>query len=375
MYDFVVVGAGLFGAVFAYEVNKTGRKVLVIEKRDHIGGNCFSYDDAETNINIHKYGPHIFHTPDKKIWDYINSFADFNNYQHRVLTTAGGKVYSLPINLATINKFYNLNLTPDEAAEFLKSKISAIPKPANLEEKAISLIGRELYEVFIKGYTIKQWNCDPRDLPAEVIARLPVRTSSNDVYYDDDYQGMPIGGYAPIFEKLFKDIPLELKTDYFEKRDYWKSIARTIVYTGPLDRYFDYRYGKLRWRSCRFEIQKMPLDDYQGVSIMNYADAEVPYTRILEPKHFYREKVNLYNGTVVIREYPCDDPGEPYYPVCSKTDREVLAKYQEAQIQEKNVVFGGRLAEYKYYDMWQVISRALKQVEKLLGVNPLAFPV
>ncbi len=367
MYDFVVVGAGLFGAVFAHEVKKAGRKVLVIEKRDHIGGNCYSYDDPETGINIHKYGPHIFHTPDKQIWDYVNSFADFNNYRHRVLTTAGGKVYFLPINLKTINKFYNLNLTPDEAAEFLKSKISVISKPANLEEKAISLIGRELYEAFIKSYTIKQWNCDPKDLPAEVIARLPVRTSSNDVYYDDDYQGMPVGGYTPIFEKMFKDIPVEMKTDFFEKRDYWKSVAATIVYTGPVDRYFNYKWGKLHWRSCRFEIQRMPLDDYQGISIMNYADAEVPYTRVLEPKHFYSEGINLSRGTVVIKEYPCDDPEEPYYPVRLKADREMLAKYQEAQNREKDVIFGGRLAEYKYYDMWQVISQALRQAEKYRG--------
>ncbi|PKN51837.1 MAG: UDP-galactopyranose mutase [Deltaproteobacteria bacterium HGW-Deltaproteobacteria-13] len=365
MYDFVVVGAGFFGAVFAHEVQKAGKRVLVIEKRDHIGGNCYSYDDPETNINIHKYGPHIFHTPDKKIWDYMNSFADFNHYQHRVLTNAGGRIYSMPINLATINQFYNLTLTPGEAGEFLKSKIPAIPTPANLEEKAISLIGPELYETFIKGYTIKQWDCDPGDLPAEVITRLPVRTSYDNIYYNDHYQGMPIGGYMPIFTKLLEGVSLELKTDFFEKRDYWRSLARTIVYTGPIDRYFDYRYGKLRWRSVRFEIEKMSLEDYQGVSIMNYADQQVPYTRILEPKHFYRESINLSRGTVVIREYPCDDPDEPYYPVNLKADQAILSEYQKAQSQEKNVVFGGRLAEYKYYDMYQVISSALKQVEKL----------
>jgi UDP-galactopyranose mutase len=371
MYDFVVVGAGFFGAVFAHEVKKSGKKVLVIEKRDHIGGNCYSYDDPETNINIHKYGPHIFHTPDKNIWDYINSFADFNNYQHRVLTTAGGKVYSLPINLSTINQFYNLTLTPGEAAEFLKSKTPEISSSGNLEEKAISLIGRDLYEAFVKGYTIKQWDCDPRELPAEVITRLPVRTSYDDIYYDDNYQGMPIGGYTPIFEKLFRDIPLELKTDFFARRDYWKSVAKTLVYTGPLDRYFNYQYGKLRWRSCRFEIEKMQLDDYQGISIMNYADQEMPYTRILEPKHFYRERAHLSRGTIVIREYPCHDQSEPYYPVRSKTDREILAKYQKAQSQEKDIMFGGRLAEYKYYDMDMVISRALQQVKKLLKVYPI----
>jgi UDP-galactopyranose mutase len=368
MYDFVVVGAGFFGAVFAHEVKKAGKKVLVIERRDHIGGNCYSYDDSKTDINIHKYGPHIFHTPDKNIWDYINSFADFNNYQHRVLTTAGGMIYSMPINLATINQFYNLTLTPREAGKFLKSKITAIPRPANLEEKAISLIGRELYEAFIKGYTIKQWDCDPRDLPAEVITRLPVRTSYDDIYYDDNYQGMPIGGYTPIFKKLLKGISLELKTDFFAKRDYWRSIARTIVYTGPIDRYFNYNYGKLRWRSCRFEIKKLSMDDYQGVSIMNYADKEVFYTRILEPKHFYRERADVSRGTIVIREYPCDDPAEPYYPVGLKADKEMLAKYKRASTREKNVVFGGRLAEYKYYDMYQVISRALKQAGNLLKV-------
>ena len=366
MYDFIVVGAGVFGAVFACEVKKAGKNVLVIEKRDHIGGNCYSYDYPGTSINVHKYGPHIFHTSSEKIWKYINSFAVFNHYRHRVLTTAGGKVYSLPINLATINKFYNLALTPDEAAEFLKSKIPAISSPQNLEEKSISLIGRELYETFVKGYTIKQWDCNPKDLPAEVITRLPVRTTYDDIYYDDNYQGMPVGGYTPIFEKLLKGIQVELKTDFFEKRDYWRSVAKTLVYTGPIDRYFSYRYGKLRWRSCRFEIEEMQLDDYQSVSIMNYADREVPYTRILEPKHFYSERTHLSRGTVVIREYPCDNPAEPYYPVRLKTDQEMLVEYQKAQNQEKNVIFGGRLAEYKYYNMDQVISRALEQVEKLL---------
>ena len=367
MYDFAVVGAGFFGAVFAHEVRKAGKKVLVIEKRDHIGGNCYSFDDSETRINIHKYGPHIFHTPDKDIWDYVHSFADFNDYRHRVLTTAGGKIYSLPINLTTINQFYNLNLTPDEAGRFLKSKASAIASPGNLEEKALSLIGRELYETFIKGYTIKQWNCDPKELPAEVIARLPVRTSTHDVYYDDDYQGMPVGGYTPIFEKMLKDIPVETNTDFFEKKDYWMSVAKTIVYTGPLDRYFNYKWGQLRWRSCRFEVEKMTLDDYQGVSIMNYADQEVPYTRILEPKHFYRERMHLKRGTVVIREYPCDDAEEPFYPVRLKTDQEKLAEYQRAQGRERNVIFGGRLAEYKYYDMHQVISKALRQARESSG--------
>lgn len=368
MYDFIIVGAGFFGAVFAHEAGKAGKKVLVIEKRDHIGGNCYSYDDPKTNINIHKYGPHIFHTPDKKIWEYINSFAAFNGYQHRVLTKAAGRVYSMPINLATINQFYHLSLTPREAGKFLKSRMTTVSKSANLEEKAISLIGKDLYEAFIKGYTIKQWNCDPRKLPAEVISRLPVRTSYDDIYYDDHYQGMPVGGYTPIFRTLLRGIPLELKTDFFKRRDYWQSRARMIVYTGPVDRYFNYRYGALRWRSCRFEIEKKSCDDYQGVSIMNYADRDVPYTRILEPKHFYRERFHLSKGTVVIREYPCDDPAEPYYPVGLRGDRKKMAEYRKVQRKEKNVIFGGRLAEYKYYDMYQVISKSLEQVRKILKV-------
>ncbi len=369
MYDFLVVGAGFFGAVFAYEVKKAGKKVLVIEKRDHIGGNCYSYDDSGTNINIHKYGPHIFHTPDKNIWDYVNTFTDFNNYRHRVLTTARGKIYPFPIHLTTINKFYNLNLSSDEAATFLKSKSLAISKPANLEEKALSLIGRKLYEAFIKGYTAKQWGCDPRELPAEVIMRLPVRTSDNDSYYDDDFQGMPVGGYTPIFEKLLSGISVKLKTDFFDKRDYWQSCAKIIVYTGPIDRYFQYRFGKLNWRSCRFETEKMPLDDFQGTSIMNYADREIPYTRIIEPKHFHPEKSGMSRDTVVIREYPCDNPDEPYYPARLKKDQETLARYQALQSCEKNVVFGGRLAEYKYYDMHHVISQALQQTKKYRTVK------
>lgn len=369
MYDFVVVGAGFFGAVFAHEVKKAGKKVLVIEKRDHIGGNCYSCDDSETCINIHKYGPHIFHTPDKTIWNYIKSFADFNDYRHRVLTTVGGQIYSLPINLTTINQFYHLNLTPGEAVEFLKSKTSAISSPRNLEEKAISLVGKELYEAFIKGYSAKQWGCDPRELPAEIITRLPVRTSDNDLYYDDDYQGMPAGGYTPIFEKLLSDIPVELKKDFFEKRDYWRSVAKMLVYSGPVDRYFNYCHGKLRWRSCRFEIEKMNLDNYQDISVMNYADVDVPYTRIIEPRHFYPERAHLSKGTVIIKEYACDDPEEPYYPVRLHTDQEMLAKYQKAQKQEKGVLFGGRLAEYKYYDMYQVISRALQLAEKTLEMD------
>lgn len=370
MYDFVVVGTGFFGSVFSHEAVKAGKKVLVIEKREHIGGNCYSYDDPETRINVHQYGPHIFHTSDKNIWDYINAFAGFNDYRHRVLITSRGTVYSLPINLATINQFYHLNFTPAEAADFLKSKTREIISPKNLEEKAISLVGSELYEAFFKGYSTKQWGCNPQELPAEIISRLPVRTSDNDAYYDDDYQGMPIGGYTPIFEKLLKGIPVELKTDFFARRDYWKSLAKMVVYTGPIDRYFDYRFGRLKWRSVRFEREKISVNNYQGTSVMNYADLDIPYTRIFEPKHFYPEKTDLTRDTVVFREFPCDDLSEPYYPVRLKKDWETLAKYQKAKKLEKNVIFGGRLAEYKYYDMDEVIFKALQQAKKISDREP-----
>jgi UDP-galactopyranose mutase len=367
MFDYLVVGAGFFGAVFAHEVTRAGKKVLVIEKRDHIGGNCYSWDDEKTGINIHKYGPHIFHTRDKNIWNYMTALADFNGYRHRVLTTARGQIYSLPIHLGTINQFFNLQLTPDEAVAFLKSKTTATLHPLNLEEKAISLVGPELYETLIKGYTTKQWGCAPRELPAEIISRLPVRTSNNDLYYDDDYQGMPVGGFTPIFEKLLSGIPVELNTDFFDRKPYWQSIAGTIVYTGPIDRYFDYRFGKLGWRSCRFEMESMSLDDYQGVSVMNYADVDVPYTRIIEPKHFYPERTEASRGTVIMREYPCNDPDDPYYPVGLKGDREILSAYQKARKRESNVIFGGRLAEYQYYDMDQVVAKALELARRLSG--------
>jgi UDP-galactopyranose mutase len=360
MVDYLVVGAGLFGSVFAHEAKRAGRSVLVIEKRDHIGGNCFSYDDGETGVNIHKYGTHIFHDSSKDVCLYINRFTDFNRYQHRVLTTCQGKVYSMPINLATINQFYGLNLKPYEVAFFLSSKIPSFSAPpANLEDKAVSLIGRDLYEAFIKHYTRKQWNCDPKELPAEVITRLPIRDSYFDSYFDDTYQGIPLGGYTPIFEGLLKDIPVELNTDFFDNRQHWRSMAKTIVYTGPIDRYYDYRFGRLRWRSVRFEMERPAVDDYQGTSVMNYADGDVPYTRIHEPKHLHREKKHRPGTTVIIREYSCEDPDEPYYPVNLKEDRAMLARYQSLQAAEPNVIFGGRLAEYKYYDMHHVIASAL----------------
>ena len=273
----------------------------------------------------------------------------------------------MPINLATINQFYGADLRPGDVGAFLRAKIAPIDHPRNLEEKAVSLIGRELYEAFIKGYTVKQWDCDPAALPPEIITRLPVRSSYYDSYFDDAYQGMPVNGYTPIFERLLEGIPVELKTDYFDRKDHWRSLCDTLVYTGPLDAYFDYQCGRLRWRSVRFEPELYPLDDFQGTSVMNYADLDVAYTRIHEPKHLHRERSHRQGQTLVIREYPCDNPREPYYPVNRTEDQAVLARYQELRKNEHGVIFGGRLAEYRYYDMHEVIAAALTRARSVLG--------
>lgn len=369
-YDYIVVGSGFFGAVFAQQARECGKTVLVLEKRNHIGGNCYSYNYEDTEVNIHAYGTHIFHTNNKPLWEYINRFTEFNRYQHRVLTTHKDKVYSMPINLGTVNQFYGINLKPQEVDEFLASKRGNITKPQNLEEKAISLIGEDLYEAFIKGYTMKQWGCDPTKLPASIITRLPVRNSYHDSYFNDLYQGIPIGGYTPIFERMLEGIPVELEVDYLEDINYWRSKCREkIVYTGPIDRYFDYKFGRLNWRSVRFEIENVHVEDYQGTSVMNYADKEVPYTRIHEPKHLHLEKTHKPNETVIVREYSQVNNDEPYYPVNFTEDKEILKQYQELESQEKDVIFGGRLAQYKYYDMHQVIASALSTAKQELATT------
>ncbi len=374
-YDYIVVGSGLFGAVFAQQARESGKSVLVLERRGHIGGNCFSENYEDTNINVHRYGTHIFHTNSEDIWRYVNRFTEFNRYQHRVLTTHKNRVYAMPINLGTINQFYGLNLKPCEVDEFIASKREGIANPQNLEEKAISLIGRDLYEAFIKGYTIKQWGCDPTELPAAIITRLPVRTSYYDSYYNDRYQGIPVGGYTPIFERMLEGIPVETGVDFLEDRDYWHRHARQVVYTGPIDRYFGYSEGRLNWRSVKFEYERLALEDYQGTSVMNYADVEVPHTRIHEFKHLHLEKAHTPNTTVIVREYACIDNERPYYPVNSEGDRRRLKAYQELQRREGRIIFGGRLAEYKYYDMHQVIGAALQKARKVMRGEPEAAAV
>ena len=367
-YDYLVVGSGFYGAVIAERIKASGRSVLVLEKRDHIGGNCYSYEYEGHDITVHKYGTHIFHTSNKTVWDYITGFGEFNRYQHRVLTTFRNRVYSMPINLGTINSFYNVNLNPTEVEAFIAGKRENYLNPGNLEEKAISLIGWDLYEAFIKGYTAKQWACDPTMLPADIITRLPVRKSYNDCYFDDVYQGNPINGYTDLFLNMLKDIPIERNADFLADREYWRKRCKRIIYTGPIDRYFDFIHGELAWRSVRFEVELVDVDDYQGTSVMNYADQEVPYTRIHEPRHLHPEKKFQSTSTVIVREYSIKDADEPFYPVNSARDKEIYQKYLRECANEDYIFFGGRLAEYRYYDMHNVIEKALIDCERILAI-------
>jgi len=366
VYDYIVVGSGLYGAVFAERAKSAGKSVLVLEKRDHVGGSCYSYQYEGTDICVHKYGTHIFHTNNNEVWDYVNRFGAFNRYQHRVLTVHKNRVYAMPINLGTINSFYGTNLRPFEVQKFIADKKGTFEEPQNLEEKAISLIGRDLYEAFVRGYTIKQWDRDPKELPAETINRLPVRNSYYDSYFDDVYQGIPIEGYTALIQCILADIPVELNTDFVTDREYWQTHSRKLVYTGPIDRYFDYIYGELGWRSVRFESELIAVDDFQGTSVMNYADLDVPYTRIHEPKHLHPEKKYLSNTTVIIREYSANDHNEPFYPINSRTDKAIYKKYLDLAVKESSVFFGGRLAEYRYYDMHKVIEKAFTDGKTLL---------
>jgi UDP-galactopyranose mutase len=367
-YDYLIVGCGFFGSVFAQQARENGKSVIVVERRPHIGGNCYTRDYEDTGISLHVYGTHIFHCSDEVTWRYINRFTAFNRYQHRVLTTFKGKVYSMPINLGTINSFFGASLHPDEVAGFLDAqRPSGGVKPENLEDQAISLIGRPLYDAFIRGYTRKQWGQDPRELPASIITRLPVRNSYHDAYFDDRYQGIPVAGYTPIFERMLEGIPVELGVDFFAEREVWEKLADKIVYTGPIDRYFDYCYGSLNWRSVRFEVERIRSSDYQGTAVMNYADEEIPYTRIHEPKHLHLERQWNRESTVIVREFSQVNPEQPYYPVNLPRDQEVYEKYSALQKEHPNVIFGGRLARYKYFDMHQVIASALAAARKELA--------
>jgi len=351
---YLVVGSGFFGAVIAERIaNDLGELVTIIDKRDHIGGNCHSCIDKDTGIEYHVYGTHIFHTPDEEVWKYINKFTTFNGYRHQVLTTYKDKVYQMPINLETINSFYNLNLKPHQVSNFLLEEIRKenIKEPKNLEEKAISLVGRPLYEAFIKGYTIKQWQKDPKDLPAFIIERLPVRKDYNESYYFDAWQGIPTDGYSKIFEKMLNNerIDIHLNVDFFDIKDRIPDSC-LIIYTGPLDKLFDSKYGKLEWRGLRFDKEVVEAEDYQGTSVMNYAESNISYTRIHEPRHLHIERPYTKAKTLIIKEYPkaSSSEEEPYYPIDVRENKEKREKYWEEKKRFKNVILGGRLASYKY---------------------------
>jgi UDP-galactopyranose mutase len=369
---FLVVGSGFFGSVIAERIaNDKNERVAVIEKRDHIGGNSFSEIDRSTGIECHKYGSHIFHTSNETVWKYINNFTGFNNYRHRVFTTYKDSVYSMPINLDTINRFYGKCMTPGEAMKFLEGEIAkdANDNPSNLEDKAISLVGKGLYEAFFKGYTAKQWETDPKKLPSYIITRLPMRFNYNADYFNDPRQGIPLGGYEAVFKALLssQNIDVYLNTDFFSIKHLIPKDC-LVIYTGPIDRYFEYKYGELGWRSLAFEKEVHSVGDYQGTAVMNYSDISVPYTRIHEFKHYHPERDYRTDATVLVKEFSkkMTLESEPYYPINTVADKEVLALYEAEREQLKNTIFGGRLGTYAYMDMDRVIAEALRVYKELI---------
>lgn len=363
----LVIGCGLFGSVVAERIATVcGERVLLIDKRNHVGGNAYSETNSTTGVEYHKYGSHIFHTNKSKVWDYITEFTKFNTYQHKVLTEHNGHMYTMPINLMTINSFYGLNLKPHEAAQFLRDEIekAAIKNPSNLEEKAISLIGGKLYHAFIKGYTEKQWNCDPRKLPEDIITRLPVRISYDINYFNDTWQGIPLGGYAKLFERMLhhKNIDIMLSTDFASIKDQIPDDCK-IVFTGMLDQMFDYKFGPLDWRSLDFEWEELKIKDYQGTSVINFPDCDVRFTRVHEFKHYHPERSDVFesNMSLICRESPRTyRPGmEAFYPVNTAENQKKYTLYVQEAASNPNLIIGGRLGAYEYWDMDKTIENAL----------------
>ncbi|ANK62549.1 UDP-galactopyranose mutase [Loigolactobacillus backii] len=365
-YDYLVVGAGLFGATFAYEAAKRGKTVKVIEKEDHIGGHI--YTKNVDGINVHVYGAHIFHTSNKDIWDYVNQFAEFNRYTNSPIANYKGEIFNMPFNMNTFNKMWGV-ITPEEAQAKIDEQRQEMAgkKPANLEEQAISLIGRDVYEKLVKGYTEKQWGKKATDLPAFIIRRLPVRLTYDNNYFNDAYQGIPIGGYTQIIEKMLADdkITVETGVDFFANKAQYLKDSPKVIFTGMIDQYFDYQLGTLEYRSLHFETEELDQPNYQGNAVVNYTDAETPYTRIIEHKHFEFARGNK-KKTIITKEFPktWQKGDEPYYPVNNKENNGLFAQYKELAATQPNVVFGGRLGQYKYYDMHQVIQTALTTVKK-----------
>lgn len=362
-YDYLIVGCGLFGAVFAHEAKQKGKSVLIIEKRDHIGGNIYCAE--EEGILVHKYGAHIFHTSNKAVWNYVNQFVEFNNFVNSPIANYKGEIYNMPFNMNTFSKMFGV-ATPKEAERVIEEQRAEIKgEPKNLEEQAISLVGREIYTKLIKGYTEKQWGRDCKDLPAFIIKRLPVRYTYNNNYFNDRYQGIPIEGYTVLVERLIEGCDVRLNTDFFADREMFLGLADKCLYTGTIDGYFDYIYGKLGYRSLRFENEALDEPNHQGVAVVNYTEREIPYTRIIEHKHF---AFGTQPKTIITKEYPVDweEGMEPYYPINDEENNALYARYVERAEKEPNVIFGGRLGMYKYYDMDKCIEAALALCEKEL---------
>ena len=367
--DLLIVGAGFYGATIAERAAQTGLKCHVIDRRSHIGGNAYSEIDKESGIEIHRYGAHLFHTSNDVVWNYLKQFTSFTNYQHRVFTKYQNQVFAMPINMATICNYFGRYMTPDEAKNLIQTQSAELGGkiPTNLEEKAISLIGRPLYEAFVRGYTLKQWQTDPTELPEHIITRLPVRYTFDNRYFNDHFEGLPVKGYTAIFEQMLDhpNIRVDLNLDYFDVKSEIK--ARKTIYTGPIDRFFDYRFGELGWRTIDFKWERINADDFQGTSVMNYADEDVPYTRIIEFKHF-RPDIKVKDGqSLIVKEYSrfASNNDEPYYPIGTEADKKRYLEYKKLAEKTSDVHFGGRLGTYHYLDMHQAIAMALRDFGQL----------
>ena len=359
MYDYLIIGSGLFGSVCARELTDAGFKCLVIDKRNHIGGNV--YTENIKGINVHKYGPHIFHTSNKKIWDYVNKFIEFNHFSYRPRVNFNNKIYSFPINMMTLYQLWGVT-NPKEALEKINKVKINIKNPSNLEEYILSKVGKEIYETFIKGYTKKQWEKDPKDLPVSIIKRIPIRLTFDDNYYFDKYQGIPIGGYTKLINNLLREVEVKTNIDYFKNKAELDLVSRKVIFTGKIDEYFNYKFGELEYRGLNFKQEILDIDNFQGVAGMNYTSEKVPFTRIIEHKHF---EFGKQKHTIITKEYPkrASKNDIPYYPINNKANNKRYSKYKKLA-EKTNVIFGGRLAEYKYYDMHQVIGSALSKVKK-----------
>jgi len=363
MYDYIIVGSGLYGAIFAHEAMKAGKSCLVVERRSHIGGNI--YTKEMEGIQVHQYGAHIFHTSNKEVWDYIGQFATFNRYTNCPVAYYKGQMYNMPFNMNTFHKIWGV-ITPAEAKAKIEEQVKeyGVKEPKNLEEQAISLVGKDIYEKLVKGYTEKQWGRDCSELPSFIIKRLPVRFTYDNNYFNDLYQGIPIGGYNVLTERLFEKADVQTGVDFLEDKEKYLAMGETVIYTGAIDAFYDYALGKLEYRTVRFETEVLDTDNYQGVAVVNYTDRETPYTRVIEHKHF---EFGTQKKTVISREYSTDwkEGMEPYYPVNDTRNQELYQKYAALAEKEEKVIFGGRLGEYKYYDMDKVIEAALNQWEKM----------